>query len=542
MQLRDYQQIMVDDIATAWREGARNVCAVLPTGGGKTVVFGHILREHGGYSCAIAHRSELVSQMSVTLARLEMPHRIIAPLETIRSIVSLQLQETGRNWHDANARCGVAGIDSLARRDLGEWGRRVSLWVQDEAHHLLRANKWGKGIAQFASAKGLGVTATPLRADGRGLGRHADGVMDVLVEGPGTRALIQRGYLSDYRIFAPPSDMDMSQVAVSAATGDYVPEGMRRAAKASHIVGDVVDHYRRLTPGKRGVTFCPSVELAEETALRFREAGVPAECITADTPASVRAEALRRLARGDLLQITNVDLFGEGFDLPALEVVCMARPTQSYGLFAQQFGRSLRPLDGKDRAVIIDHAQNVARHGLPDAPREWSLDRRERRSRGTTPTTVRICLECMGVYERPAVICPYCGCAHVPALRSGPEHVDGDLTEMDEATLARLRGGVIDVEAPARFPRDVSREIRGAIDRRHWARNHAQVALREQISLWAGWQRDQGRDDPEIYRRFYMAFDVDVLSAQGLGRPEADALRGRVEAALSDARIVAAAA
>ena len=536
--LRDYQAALITEVNQAWSEGARNVGVVLPTGGGKTVTFGTILRNHAGASCAIAHRRELVGQMSLTLARLEVRHRIIAPDATIREIVTLHVREHGKSWFDPNARCAVAGVDTLARREPTAWDSQVSLWVCDETAHLLAKNKWGKAISRFPNARGLGVTATPVRADGQGLGRHADGVIDRLVIGPDMRELIEQGYLTDYRIFAPKSDLDLSAVPVSDATGDYSAPALRAATSRSHITGDVVATYLRLAPGKLGVTFAVSVELAADTAAQFRAAGVAAECVSADTPELVRAEIMRRFRNREIQQVVNVDLFGEGFDLPGLEVVSMARPTQSYGLYAQQFGRALRPLDGKDHALIIDHVGNVMRHGLPDAPRVWSLDRRDKRAKkADSEVLIKACPACTAVYERFRRECPYCGHVPEPVSRAAPEFVDGDLLEMDAGTLARLRGEAASIDDQPRTPYGATSEVRGAILKRHRERQMTQGRLRGNIAWWAGWQRAQGRSDSEGYRRFYLEFGVDVATAQTLAAREAATLAERIETVLATAGV-----
>jgi hypothetical protein len=323
---------------------------------------------------------------------------------------------------------------------------------------------------------------------------------------------------------------------VSDATGDYNPEELRAAASRSHIVGDLVESYLRIAPGKLGVTFAVSVDLAGETAARFRAAGVPAECVTADTPTLVRADVLRRFARRDILQLVNVDLFGEGFDLPAIEVVSMGRPTQSYGLYVQQFGRALRPMPGKSHAIIIDHVGNVLRHaatrGLPDAPQVWTLDRRERRSKGGDgPPAVRACPACNAVYERFHRECPFCGHVPEPVSRSAPEHVDGDLMELDPDVLARLRGKAVLPLTPA-IPYGAEPAVRGKLMRDHQIRVAAQTDLRTAMAWWAGWQVSLGRGDRESYRRFYLAFGVDAATAQTFGTREAEALAERVRAAI----------
>lgn len=537
MELRPYQTNLLNDIYSAWRH-ATNVLAVAPTGSGKTVLFAETIRQHNGASCAIAHRQELVGQISMALARCGVRHRIIGPKNVIRWIIQAQIMEFGRDYYDPSARCAVAGVDTIIKREneLKQWANQVTLWVQDEAHHLLTKNKWGKAVGMFPHAQGLGVTATPCRADGMGLGRHHDGVFDEMVEGPQMRWLIDSGYLTDYRVICPPSDLDLSTVK-TGADGDLVRKQLATATKQSSIMGDVISHYRRHAEGLLGVTFAPDVETATELSARYNAARVPAEIVSAKTPGPIRMEILRRFRRRELLQLVNVDLFGEGFDLPAIEVVSMGRATQSYALYAQQFGRALRIMDGKKHALILDHTGNVLRHGLPDKHRIWSMDRREKRTKNEQPDDViplRVCTGCMAPYERVLRACPYCGIAPQPAARSAPEFVDGDLCELSPDVLAVMRGDIGKIDRPAA---DVLRSMQSAgmaypvakgAANQHERRQKAQAILRESIAWWAGYQRAAGRPDSESYRRFYHTFGIDVLSAQALGRPEAEALTERV--------------
>ena len=345
--LYDYQQDVRDQVYVAWQLGMRDVMAVLPTGGGKTVVFSDVIANNVGPSVAIAHRQELVSQISIALARNGIRHRIIGPASVARTCTTAHLAELKRNYIDPMSKVAVAGVDTLIRHNQNDpWLQQVTLVVTDEGHHVLESNKWGKAIQLFPNARGLAVTATPVRADGQGLGRHADGLMDYMVVGPTMRELIAKGRLTEYRIFAPPSDLDLRDVPLSAS-GDFSPPKLAAAVHKSHIVGDVVAHYLKIAPGKLGVTFAVDVEAAGDIAKAYRDAGVMAEVVSANTPDALRASILRRFRAREVLQLVNVDLFGEGFDLPAIEVVSMARPTQSYGLYAQQFGRALRPLEGK---------------------------------------------------------------------------------------------------------------------------------------------------------------------------------------------------
>lgn len=214
----------------------------------------------------------------------------------------------------------------------------------------------------------------------------------------------------------------------------------------------------------------------------------------------------------------------------------MARPTQSYSLFMQQFGRALRPMEGKTHALIIDHVSNVLRHGLPDIEKTWSLDRRERKSRSPNLDVVpiRTCLNeaCLAVYERVFRTCPQCGHYTPPQARSTPEMVDGDLIELDANVLAQLRGEIERIDGAPRVPKGLDSIAQRGIANRHRARQEAQRVLREQIALWAGYHKQLNREDSEIYRRFYFAFGIDIATAQTLGASDAEALQQRIETQL----------
>lgn len=557
--LRPFQEALERDIYNAWGSGATNVMAVAATGSGKTVVLSKLLRDEPGASVAIAHRQELVSQISTALARNGVRHRLMGAKKgsgLIKVISALHVAEFGYSFFDPNAKTGVGGVDTIIRMDAADpHFAKIRLAIQDEGHHVLRSNKWGKVQAMFPNARGLFPTATPLRADGKGLGRHADGLADAMVLAPSMRDIINMGYLTDYRIFAPPSDFHRENIALSDATGDFNVDSARKEVRRANITGDIVAHYLKFAHGKLGVTFAVDVESATEIAAAFRAAGVPAEVVSAKTPDTLRVNILNKFRHREILQLVNVDLFGEGFDLPAIEVVSFARPTESFALYSQQFGRALRlmlsaaALSGysvtsdadrrariaaseKPVAIIIDHVGNVVRHGLPDAAREWSLDRRERRgSTKSDAIPLRVCInpECVQPYERTFKCCPFCGHYPPPPVRSAPEYVDGDLTELDADTLAKLRGEIVRVDGDAVIPRSADHIVAASIRKRHMARQEGQVALRNAIAWWAGLQHAQGRSDSESYRRFFFKFGIDIANAQTLGAREAGELVERVE-------------
>ncbi len=606
VKLRPYQSKLTDGVIADWDAGYRNVLGVMPTGAGKTVCLSYLVQVNKGGSIVIAHRQELVEQISIALARNGVVHRILGPTSVIKSVVARHMSELGKSFYEPSARCAVAGVDTIMARNgtgvdgdtyvqtrpdgtLWEYGPRrngywgeprqiehaplgvlkgktipkdmkdelrryaptVSLWIVDEAHHCAapgsKRNKWMKATDLFINARGLGVTATPCRSDDAGLGRHHDGVFDSMVEGPKMRFLIDNGYLTEYRIFAPPSDIGthMEDVSISRTTGDYNVNQVRDAIEHSSLVvsddkskitGDVVKFYLKKFNGKLSVVFVPSVSTAKILEQQFIDSGVPAKTLDGTTPGAIRTSSIRKFAKRELQVLVNVALFDEGFDLPAIEVVQDAYPTQSYGLFSQRFGRMLRLMDGKKYGIYSDHAGNVKRHGLPDSPRNWTLDRREKRGKGdddVTPTRTCMNEECFMVYERYLKECPGCGTRipePLPADRSDIEIIDGDLMELDAETLAKMRGDVIPMGDDAL--QTATSEYRAGLHpnvNQYHALSHvkrfaskmetnqsSQFALRGVMAEWAGYHRAVGRPDDEIYRRFYLKFKTDWLTAMSL--------------------------
>jgi DNA repair protein RadD len=536
--LRADQAEFVGKIYAAWNAGAQNVAAIASTGFGKTVCLGHLVEQHPGASCVIAHRQELVGQISLTLAGYGIRHNIVAADATVRAIAALHVQEFGACYYTPSARCAVASVDTLVRRDnLDAWAAQVTLWISDEGHHVVRGNKWSNAIGKFThpACHGLLPTATPRRADRKGLGRHADGLADAMVEAPPMRWLIEQGFLTDYRILCVESDLHLLDSEI-AAGGDWSTAALRKASEKSHIVGDVVANYLRFAAGTLGVTFATDVETAQEMTAAYRANGVAAECLTGKTLDALRRQMLRRFAARQITQIVAVDIISEGFDLPAIETISMARPTQSLALYMQQFGRGLRPMPGKSRALILDHVGNVVRHGLPDQPRVWTLDRMDSRGRNspTDALPVRVCLNCYEPFEAKYRTCPHCGHYHEPAARSSPAMVDGDLAEMSPELLATLRRGADQANASLDDERYRLQQTGlppvyvMAQVKHHAERLDTLAALRDAMARWGGRWHAVGENDSMIQRRFFHTFGVDVLSAQALKRAEAQALLDRI--------------
>jgi DNA repair protein RadD len=545
--LRADQDQLDRDIEASVANGNRNVLAVLPTGGGKSVVMSHrVLRKHlmGTVQIVGAHRVELVGQMSMHIAGRGIPHRIIAPKAIVAQVVAEHRANfNGRSFVNPDSICAVGAVDTCNARadDLREWGRQVERWKLDEAHHALKINKWGAWANLFPNALGEGYTASPSRADGMGLGRHHDGIFDDMVLGPTMRELIDIGALCDYQIVCPTSDLEMNDDD-KAPGGDWSPKKLREAAKKSHIVGDVVQEYIKWAYGKRTIVFATDVETAGKIAAGFNDLGIVAVALDGTSDPTYRREMIRRFRVGLVTVLVNVDLFDEGFDVPAVECVIMARPTASLAKYLQMFGRALRVMVGKLFGLIIDMVSNWKRHGLPDKPHWWSLDRRDKRGKSAPdPEEIPLtaCRSCSRPYERFHACCPYCGAMPPlpdPASRTLLQ-VDGDLTLLDTERLAAMRKATI-LESPAAAKQRIGGDaglgsmIGTAALNRSVEKHHAQQRLRAAIDQWAGIQYAKGRSDREMHKRFFIALGMSVLDALSAERTRAEfeALAAKVEA------------
>ena len=353
--LRPYQATAIADLRACYSARNRAPLLVLPTGGGKTVIIAAAIagaRDRGRRCLVVAHRRELIRQASDKLRLAGVPHGIVAP------------------WSpETDDMVQVGSVQTLARRL--ELLPRFVLIVLDEAHHAV-ARQWKRLIEAQPNARLLGVTATPQRLDGKGLGIACGGPFDALVEGPSVLELIAGGYLVPSRVFAPPEGPDLSSVRV--VRGDFEAAGLAAAMDRPGLVGDAVQHYRRHAAGLPAIAFCASVRHAETVASAFRVAGIEAVAVDGSMHPTQREAALAGLASGAVHVVCAADLISEGLDVPNLGAVILLRPTQSLALHLQQIGRGLRPAPGKDALVVLDHAGNSLRHGLPEEGRRWSLD------------------------------------------------------------------------------------------------------------------------------------------------------------------------
>jgi superfamily II DNA or RNA helicase len=416
--LRPYQQQLLADIRAAMRvEGHRRILAVMPTGAGKGCTIAEMVRTaaaKGHRSLILVHRSELVNDLSARITSLGIRHGVIA---------------AGRSM-DLSLPTQVASVQTIVRRL-----HKIpppSLIIQDEAHHLIQGNTWGKVIDAWPRAFLIGKTATPLRLDGRGLGEGQGGYFTKLVLGPSAEWLTDNGYLAPARVLAPPG---FDAGGIHRRMGEF---DMREAEQrlGSALMGDAVSHYRQHLAGQTAIAFCCSLAHAEAVAESFRSRGIAAASIDGSMSGPERARLLADLGTGALKVLTSCALIGEGIDVPSVAGAILLRPTMSLALYLQMVGRALRPQEGKT-AVILDHAGNAHRHGLPTDPREWSLEGLSKRQREAAPS-VKVCPACFSAISSRLQTCPECGHAFQPERRQ-LEHVEGQLQELQRQAAKRDR-------------------------------------------------------------------------------------------------------
>ncbi|MEL4896694.1 DEAD/DEAH box helicase [Crocosphaera sp. Alani8] len=351
--LRDYQVQLIQEIYQHWKNGQTKVLAQLPTGAGKTICFAAIASEfacRGEKVIILAHREELVLQAA----------------DKLRTVTGQQVGIIKAKYKpNYSLIVQVASVLSLVRRQSVI--DKVGLIIIDEAHHST-AKTYRQIIERYPDAYQLGVTATPIRLDGVGF----RDLFDELVCGLTIKELIQQKYLSRFRLYADPNPM--STKGVRMAQGDFSVKGLEKANNLIQLSGQLIESYRKQAPGLRCLVFAINVNHSQLIAERYNQAGIPARHLDGTTPTPLRQDILEQFRRGDILVLTNCQLFDEGLDIPALEAVQVAKPTKSLTKWLQMVGRVLRPQENKDYALILDHTKNWAIHGLPTRERIWTLD------------------------------------------------------------------------------------------------------------------------------------------------------------------------
>lgn len=417
MKLRPYQEIIIKEARKLMIQGKKRILIQAPTGAGKTVLVAHMLKtaqSKGMSSMFIVHRRELLKQSILAFSKVGVKHGVISS-----------------GWpHNNQLPIQIASVQTLIRRL--NYFRQPSLLIVDECQHSA-AGSWNKIHKHYPDAYTIGLSASPIRLDGKGLSPY----YDVILNGPTVAELIEQSYLSKYKIFAP-SKTDLS--GLHTRMGDFAQEEVSQLMDKPTITGCAIEHYQKICPGKRALVFCSSIKHSNHVKEQFLNAGIKAVHIDGETDMNERDRLLRLFRDGHVQVVCSVDLFCEGFDLPVLDAVIMLRPTQSLGLFLQQVGRALRSHPDKEYAIILDHVGNVERHGLPDDEREWTLegDKLTKKEKQEADVKVSTCPKCFAVQAKGSESCNFCGYKFEKQEREIKE-VDGELIEIDYEKLRKQR-------------------------------------------------------------------------------------------------------
>lgn len=391
--LRPYQQHGLDLLRESLRRGNRRVMFYLPTGGGKTECAAAIFlaaTAKGKSAAFICNRIELVGQASRRFHGVGLDHGI------------LQADNSRGEWK----RVLVGSIQTIASRGISEF----DLIIVDEAHGCAASAAYHKVFEQFKDVPIIGLSATPFV---KGLGKEHAAIGGKLFEDlvvPTTiRGLIDLGFLVDVEIFGP-SEPDLSEVKIVA--GEYHQGQLEEAVDKGALIGDIVEHWKKLAGNQRTICFATSIEHSKHIVEQFQAEEIPAAHIDAYTPENERRIIIDAFKRGEYLILSNCAVLAEGFDCPAAAVMILARPTRSLARYIQMAGRVLRPAEGKTKALILDHSGTARRLGFPTDDLPLELDdgkpRKQSNSERKEPLP-RLCPNCSYLMPPRTPTCPACG-------------------------------------------------------------------------------------------------------------------------------------
>lgn len=389
IKLRPYQEDFVNALRKSFASGNKRIIGTIGCGAGKSVIASYISKsctDKNNNVLFVVHRKELCEQITKTFEKGD---------------VNMDL-------------CHIGMVQTECRR-LHKLAT-PKLIIVDEGHHSL-ANSYRSIIEHFNDALVLSLTATPVRLSGEGFKQlYSD-----IVTGVSTKWLIANKYLSPYKYYGV-TLADTSKLHTK--NGDFDKNEVEQLMSQSYIFGSAVENWKKYANGKQTIVYCSSIATSKETVQAFRKAGISAEHLDGTTPQKTREKIDKKFREGKIMVLSNVDLFGEGYDVPDCECVVLLRPTKSLSLHIQQSMRSMRYKENKT-AIILDHVGNYARHGLPDDDREWTLEGRKKREK--TSVAVRECPICFAVNPATERVCKYCGAQLIEERKEQDKKVIDDV-------------------------------------------------------------------------------------------------------------------
>lgn len=370
LQLRDYQRDCLKAVSDGAKQAISKPLVSLPTGTGKTIIFAYIIRaiaERDGKSLVLVHRDELLNQAEDKLL-------------TVYPDADVGIVKAQRNELEAEAI--IASVQTVSRENRLKELRdiRFDFLVTDEAHHAVAATYrriYDALLGGDGSQLHLGVTATPNRADRRGLRE----VYQKVVYHRSLLDMIRAGWLCDLRCVQIRTDVSLD--SVHTRRGDFAEGELAAVINTENRNELIVEAYREHAQGRLALCFTVSVQHAHDLAEAFQVEGINAVALSGKTPLEERRRALRLFHDRDIDMICNCQLLSEGFDEPGIDSIILARPTKSSVLYTQMIGRGTRTFPGKADCIILDVADIAGRHRIVQLPdlvglkRKPKLDGRE---------------------------------------------------------------------------------------------------------------------------------------------------------------------
>lgn len=404
-----FQVELFDSTRASIRQGYRRILIVSPTGSGKSFTIGRFVigaAANGKRVLFGVNRRSLVLAMSKDLDKIGVDHGVI-----------MAGHPRNKPWLPVQ----VASIQTLS-------GRRppaADIIIADEAHFTI-TDGWLEIFAKYPEAVVIGLTATPIRTDGRGMGRF----FQHMIQGPSVAELTAQGYLVPAVVYGPPGGgPDLSNVKVGN-NGEYEKHARAAAMGKATLIGDIVQHWLEVR-GEPTVCFADNIAHSMQIRDRFLEAGVRCKHVDAKTSDTERDRTWRQLQDYELEVVTSVGIISYGWDAPLVTTMIDASPTASLQRAIQKWGRVLRTAQGKTRARILDHAGNTVEHGFVDDERTWTLKDgyKPKRKGEKAEAGIYYCKKCTRAYLISRDRCPECD---EPRVKLGRElvTVEGQLQEV----------------------------------------------------------------------------------------------------------------
>jgi len=416
--LHDYQNKLISDARSEFQTGAKGVLMWLATGGGKTVLAAYMISKIASSQQKVwfvVHREELIKQTIKTLTRFNIRHGVMAA-----------------GWPaDYNAHVQICSIMSIKSRYTKY---QAPSWIFWDECQFMGAKSWSNTYNLYPSARHIGLSATPVRLDGKGF----DSFFNKIVHGPSINWLISNKFLSDYTIFAP---TNFSTDGIKKTAGDFDSKQIAEAMNKPTIIGDCFEQWSKYASKLQTIAFSPNILFSEGLVDKFKAQGVNACHVDGTTPSSDREKIIQDYSSGKIQFLSNCNLFTEGFDVPNIGCILDAAPTMSIARHLQKNGRGLRTAQGKDKLIVLDQWNGYLRHGLIDDERDWSLEGRNKTNKkgNKNEAPTKRCPTCFAANSSFNAYCTNCGTPFEIKKRTGPDQIDGDLAEVDKAEFRKMK-------------------------------------------------------------------------------------------------------